>query len=60
MTAVSCEELRLLRSCTANLETKLDCDLAIRGDGEALERCAQILRRARPSGAAALGSVRRR
>lgn len=50
MSVASLDELQLLRSCTASVDVKLDCDRAMRGDQEATERCARILRRARPSG----------
>lgn len=45
------EDLVLLRDCTANVNIKLDCQYALRGDTEALARCAKIIERAKPSAA---------
>lgn len=42
-------ELKLLRSCTNDIDIKMDCDKARRGDLEAMSRCATILCRASPS-----------
>lgn len=50
MSDVTRQELELLHSCTASVDVRLDCDHALRGDETALARCAEILRRARPSG----------
>lgn len=50
MTQPTRQDLILLRSCTASIDLKLDCERALRGDEEAMERCAVVVRRARPSG----------
>ena len=43
------DDLVLLRDCTASVDMKLDCERAMRGDEEAMERCAVVIRRARPN-----------
>lgn len=47
--AVTADDIRLLWGCTANVDLQLDCIRALRGDTEALARCAKVIERAMPS-----------